>query len=203
MKRLDLSILVFISLISMCMDCGRQPIYYLDDDFKDYAIHPTGSFWVYEEVTSRAIDTLKILSSEHRIDNGGIDHVGFESYEQIIFSSLLNEPISAKGAPSTNNREISVYYEIYLSYSSQPFGSEFETRLKPDSRIITTLTFKEFLDSETVLSNVFHDVKVFGHKVEVVPGQVKRTFYSRNVGMIKKEMFNGEIWQLKSFFINE
>ena len=58
------------------------------------------------------------------------------------------------------------------------------------------------IDSLTIGNEVFTKVKKFSktrHTYNLIP---EVTYYAPNVGLIRKELFNGDVWNLKEYFIN-
>jgi len=50
--------------------------------------------------------------------------------------------------------------------------------------------------------NNFYEIRVF-ENLKQYNNQPKKFYYARNVGLIKIELFDGTIWEIKKYFINE
>ena len=213
MKRAVLSLIVFLSLGCMCSTCVScepdGPTYYMDQEFKDYIVYPQGSYWVYEEMSSGQIDTVKIYSSEIKIHNGQtILGFNYEEYLVLMKSSFNNDTISGVGGIDFTDKNFSEYEEgstnihkilnrSLLFFSKKPVGYEL------NYTEVDLVDYLEFLELYTVFSLEYEDVKVFEHKINYYSEQPKRVYFAKGVGIIKKELFNGEIWQLKKYFIKK
>jgi len=41
------------------------------------------------------------------------------------------------------------------------------------------------------------------NKIKSYDTQPQTIYYAKNIGVIKKELFNGQVWELKRYFINK
>jgi hypothetical protein len=65
------------------------------------------------------------------------------------------------------------------------------------------LIYESHAEAMDINGVTYYSVMVFKHNIMIQPNQAERIFYAKNVGVIRRELFNGEVWQLKKYFINK
>lgn len=208
MKQAALSFIIFLSIGSMCstcVSCGPDgPTYFLDEEITEYVVFKNGSYWVYEEINSNQVDSLKLFSAEVFIQNGQSRFgFNFQKYTELTTSTLSGDTLSGLAVLDFSKKNFSVFTRgstninrIFdrpvLFFSNQPTGYIFN----PNEDDL--VEYVEFLDSYTVLGTEYLDIMVFEHKKNYFLDQPKKIYYARGIGIIKKELFNGKVWQLKT-----
>ena len=69
-------------------------------------------------------------------------------------------------------------------------------------KINKNLKYARFYDSLRIFNGAYLAVKKFENLNQKGQFQPKFIWYAKNVGIIKKEMFDSTIWKLKSYHIN-
>jgi hypothetical protein len=201
---------VFLFLITLiCCACEPDPVPYypIPGEVKPYVIFPEGSYWIYEEVTSSSLDTIKIYRSEISKENGSYDFgYDFELFVSGARSSFRGDSILGYGQPFSSAPKMWSYTEQRVAGASGPpmltfFGSDVvgeSINFNED-----WITFESKIESLEINGLTFQSVRVFTHDAKIFSNQPERVYFARDVGIIKRELFNGEIWQVKKYFINK
>ncbi len=58
-------------------------------------------------------------------------------------------------------------------------------------------------DSIEFNNQKFFDVKIFENKFQEYSYQPRRTYYAKHVGLVRKELFNGEVWNLIRYQVSQ
>jgi hypothetical protein len=203
-------ILFLFALVSCskCKDEKVYPTYYMDQEFKDYCVFPVGSYWVYEDSASGAEDSVYLYNQQiYVVENSKSVSYKYERLRQNFSASFYSDTlIGDGGAKYLGLGEPCIYEQFYssafLAINFQFFsGRDTGYTFKYNDNYYTTYLVN--YDSIKVLNEYFNKVKIF----EVVGGQdtrlPKRIFYSKNIGVIRRELYNGQVWNLKRYFINK
>ncbi len=175
----------------------EKPTYYLNQMMKDYVIFPVGSWWVYQDSASGVLDTVTVTRSENSmVDREDISYI--YEYQSIRYhSSYYNAEIIAGGGG------------VNYKYNENPPptfipSTVFHSNEKVDSiRLYSGYLVREQLDSLEIKETTYREVLQFTttrHTYNLLP---EYTFYAPHVGLIRKELFNGTVWELKEYFINQ
>ena len=175
----------------------EKPIYYLNQMMKDYVIFPEGSWWVYEDSASGVVDTITVTYSKNEIvDRRNLDIV--YEYQLIKYkSSHYNTEILAgaggQGASRYSENHPPTFIPTVMFFSSDEADS---------ASLYTGYLVRHQLDSLQLEETVYKEVLQFTttkFQHNLVP---EFTFYAPHVGLIRKQLFNGTIWNLKAYYIN-
>ncbi len=192
--------------VSSC-NSKNLPDYYMNDNFRSYVDFPKGSYWIYEEtLTGGKSDSMYLYEREYSTDRSGkyvdyhydwINLKFFRSYyrDTLKGTSKLDVFIK-KGYYYAENP--SIYSDVNVQYFTEIGGINFSYDY-PGSKIL----YKDSLESYKVIGVDYKQVKVFENLIKRYEKQPKIIYYAKNVGVIKKELFNGEVWELKKYFINK
>ena len=175
----------------------------MSEEFKSYTVFPNGSYWIYEELGTGMIDSVSVLKTEKIMRKD--DSYEFEWLVSSNLSSHLNDTVQRLGRPDFNYR-IYVLEELRLSdFLNSPIiffdtsAVGFSNGYAEDFQI----KYESFYETLDIQSVAHKDVKVFHHNIQYFPYQSQRVFFARNVGIIKRELFNGEVWELKRYYVND
>ena len=198
--------ILIISILCIAADCTKEPkeypTYYMSQEFKDYVLFPVGSFWVYQNTSSGIEDSIFLFKQEIKILEAAPNERGFncEVFKQNFYSSVNDTLIGVGGilAPGTPS-----VYNIYINNKWNTNYSFFAPAnigdIAPD---YPNLKYINFYDTLNINGNNFYEIRVF-ENLKQYNNQPKKFYYARNVGLIKIELFDGTIWELKKYFINE
>ena len=200
--------MIQITLLVCCSGCkpDEGPTYYMDQEFKDYVVFGVGSYWVYEDQDLQ-IDSLYCHRSKLFIKEAS-ENLGYD-YErlQIAFkTSFYNDSLTGDAHPERNDRKFYVYEEGSLTYFLNSYIQFFnnqlldvEYQLQEDSK----LKYESYFDEFNVLGKNYQQVRVFTNLIPNSNYAPERIYYARNVGVIRKEMLNGQVWNLKRYHVNQ
>lgn len=173
---------------SNCRDDCNDPVPFhkLDQDFLSYCVFPAGSWWVYEEENSGEIDSTYITSMQYTKDENilgrGCD-VRYE-YEAVNIRKVIKgEELYATAYPQIVDAN-SVWYYAYNQ------GSILHFFKFPDNR--DTLR-KDFF--RTQYDSLIVSGKPYLKVVEIRSGSYSE-FYSKDVGLIRREFNDSTKWNL-------
>ncbi len=176
-------------------DDSGKITHYFNEEIKTYVFMPVGSWWVYEDSASGNLDTVTLNSSESRFTRDEIDDYEIRN---MVFHSSFNKGEIWGGADAGNN----IYQDSYL-YMNFSTVVNFYAAKKDTIILLKGELIAQRLDSLTIKGKIFRHVKKFSktqHTYNLIP---EITYYAPNVGLIRKELFNGDVWNLKEYFINQ
>jgi hypothetical protein len=203
--------LFLLSLIFFGCDFNQPqtgPRYPIPEEPKPYILFPKGSYWIYEERNSSSIDSVYLYRSEtEEVDAVAKLGYNFENYIAGYKSSFTGDSTRGFGAPFLSDETKWSYKE---SVMNTPLFELTLTFLHPvtvgESRRYAedfALIYESFAEAQDINGVTYYSVMVFKHNIMIQPNQAERIFYAKNVGVIRRELFNGEVWQLKKYFINK
>ncbi|MEZ5195734.1 MAG: hypothetical protein R2764_04875 [Bacteroidales bacterium] len=219
MKRTTLyPVIILIILIQVLglASCQKPEFIYLSDEFKSFTVFPVGSYWVYEEINSGFVDTLKV------------DKVSLDFGHLHSESNVLAEKGSIKFSTAFSGTKIGLIgateYSECLSYSScYMYNSEPDTVYNPAGEYLNLgceffcccdsgtksraffFKYSGIIDTLSVGQRTFFDVRLFSNVIEDSlylqqdTGLVKRYYFVKYVGLVKWEQYNGKVWEVRNF----
>jgi len=194
----------------------------MSDEFKSYSIFPEGSYWVYEEVYSGFIDTLIVESvslefqSEHsesniKVENGNIKYQTKLS-GKIIGHIATTKSLSNNCGPMSSIKIFNSTQDIVNNGGDQflDVGNQFFCccDLGSQNWFDPINEYSGEIDSISVGNMNFESIRLFTAVVddsiflEQNPGLVHKSYFAKSIGLIKWEQFNGNIWEIRDFKIN-
>ena len=220
MNRMNLLSLIRITILPflatncglICRDCSREPVpvYMMDEEFKAYVVFPNESYWIYVNQDIEE-DSVRIFKQEISINTSPNDFpFDYEQLFQHTASSFFNDTLLGSGIADEifpDNRIFYAYAEKYLS-NYLVTGVQYFSKHQPgdmihftdDSKLLYALSYPQF----EVEGVIYNDVKVFENLIPLSDGRLPhKIYYSRYVGVIRKELYNGQVWNLKRYFINK
>ena len=196
-KTLNLALLLSTSvLFTACPTKSDDDkiIHYFNEEIKTYVFMPVGSWWVYEDSATNELDTVTLISSENRFTNDNIEDYEVQNF---VYNSTFNKNQIWGGAAAADNS----YEDSYLSLGFLT-SVNFHAYKKDTIILLKGELIADRIDSLTIEDNVYTEVKKFSktkHTYNLIP---EVTYYAPNVGLIRKELFNGDVWNLKEYYIN-
>lgn len=188
---------------NQCSGC----IQYHVSDVKNWLYFQSGTYWIYEEATSGAIDSVYVTSNTY--DDGNSQSAFFRCE---TFSSYYN------------------YYFNYLSDNSNLCDNTFwgekrciivrRSKYYPGDFVGETITFfyrprtgdygytwnntgsitsvENCLDSLVIDSSIYYQVSVMKETINITEErQSTKFYYSEHIGIIKKELLDSnQVWNL-------
>jgi hypothetical protein len=204
--------LFFCLLVPIFFKCSCHkevyPSYYMDQEFKDYCVFPIGSYWIYQDSASNAIDSIYINRSEINFKKAS-SKLGY-NYEELSVGtkrSYFNDSTFQFGQPGGAEHELYLLDETYFSSvvsSYARFFSKKDTGYVLNSSGGSILKYEARFDSIIINNKKYYEVKIFEN---IVPSGFqtdgeRKLFYSKKIGIIRKELVNGQVWNLLRYHIN-
>jgi hypothetical protein len=201
-------ILLFCMVVMVSVSCKKDPppektSYFMDQEFLDCTIFKPGSWWVYQKDTMTPTDSVYVLKSElNTVSHDSVDYNWQRSVVQYK-SSLNNDTITSLGDLvessftfySKESRSSSPSSEILEFFSLKPVGYVLD--LSPSLKMRYDTVRDALVDSIP-----FTNIKIFQNLVTPSnPKMPRELWYVKNVGLVRKELFNGQIWSLAKYSI--
>ena len=199
------SVLIILSALCFSVTCAKKekeyPTYYLGQEYKDYVVYKTGSYWIYEDSASKIIDSV-CLYKQNIIINEGNQKVNYnsEGLTENKYSSLYDTLIFGGGIPTEGKGP--VYNEIRLNDFIHINTNYFDGKIGEYASNNISSIYDSQKDS--ILYKIkFLDVKVFKNIQQQFSYQPQKTYYARHVGLVRKELFNGQVWNLIRYKVSQ
>ncbi len=176
----------------------EKPTYYLNQMMKDYVIFPVGSWWVYEDSASGVLDTITVTYSNNKmVDRSNLDII--YEYQLINYNSSYYKTEILAGARGgmnyTYDESPPPTFKPTIMFFSYPEG---------DSLLLYSgYLIREKLNNLQIKDSAYNEVLKFTttkFQHNLVP---EFTYYAPHVGLIRKQLFNATVWNLKTYFINQ
>lgn len=197
---------ILLVLPCLALECNpdkdeeEKPTYYMSEEFKDYVLFPEGSWWVYENQRGQT-DTLKIIWQEKKVINSRKFSSKVEGFQHHLYSSYFKDTLFGGGqAPFGGEGQIGYnrglkYNTSYQFFTAKDTGDTYYYNSKEAKYI-------REIDTFCIKKIVYKDVKVFKTFQKKYPQQPKRIYWAKDVGIIKKVLFDSTVWKLKNYHIN-
>ena len=196
-KNLFIPLFVAACLLAMmgCRDKDDLPTYYIPQDMKDYVMFPVGSYWIYEDSLTGAIDSVYLAAQRTKIENlADEDTRKAENLEQYFKSSFLNMTY-LQGTKYVISLPPDAHF-FYLGRRGYFFAP---AEVDETVRYIGYIKCVAFYDSVQ-----FHRVKY--DSIRVFSCDEENYYWAKNIGLIRQDVYtNGAIsntWYLKRYKIN-
>jgi hypothetical protein len=195
----------------MCVPSKKDknaPTYYMSQEFKDYVLFKPNSQWIYKLESQDVYDTLEIIEQNISITNYTdiFDYKG-ESINQTISSTYLkNIILGGGGAGTLGSKDICGYSQginapflvSQVNFFTGKTTGEYLSNLE-SSKTKYLLFFNTYI----VLDKTFQNVKVFEKSFELSALLPRKVYYAKNVGLIRKELWNGQVWNLVDYEVKQ
>ncbi len=214
-KNLFLFVLLFSSVwLSCCNKSEVKPVRKLDQQTKDYTVFLENSFWIYKLENQIIKDTIKINTI--RFGNSFSDKLeyDYEENEKIAYSTYQSEKFYTTSTARSDIDNICIsnmWFEGARTstkctfFSNRSVGSIYNYWYYPDNIV----TYQEFLPTYTLEGKTYSEVMVFESRytgASLAFDDVRlpvRVWYAKHVGIIRKEMRNGDFWNLISYEVKQ
>jgi hypothetical protein len=208
-----LYVIGLIVLLNSCLDYGKLgPYIPMPAEFKSYTVFPKGSYWIYKDSASSLLDSINEWDTNYNKLGGETSHYvndvwifSYKSTHQLNNSFHGSSRIDDYTKFYVYSEDIqTVIYDYPLYFDADTLNSTYQYN-DHDGGFIE-VTYKKLIPSMTIGSNVFTDVRVFEQSklLPHVPNTLThRVYIAKNIGIIRRELFNGEMWELQKYFINK
>ena len=195
-----LAVLVFLA----CKD--KTPTYYVDKEMLRYCWFPEGSYWIYEEAnTPGLLDSVYASDVTRRINQEPEEDYKYEGFGMTLVVESKKRRQSTLAWPGEQESEtLSELTEFY----SDAGGQQVDYLFFSHTRGLDTLTSYP----TTIICNRLDTVNIHGKtykdaiEVCIDPPSVAdwtyNVIWAKDVGIIRRSMHNGIIWELVRYRIN-
>jgi hypothetical protein len=195
-------ILILFLFIGGC--CQHAETYNVPASFKQYFYFPTGSWWVYKN-QFEAFDTLRILNINS--EKKEMHTEACDKYELLTVSYLS----SYVGLLEITTHTKSDFFTLCENTSPHNYFTEltdFGKYTNGEQKAQSCSSDIEWWVEDTVVVNnkIYNDV-VVNKTTSYIPPSISdfpiKAYFKENIGLIKRELQNGEIWELIDYKINK
>jgi hypothetical protein len=202
-------LVLLLSLPCLALECNpdkdeeEKPTYYMSEEFKDYVLFPEGSWWVYETSSTSNTDSVYIASIiERSVISDQNTSFKAENFRALKISSEYDSILSGGGVLQKGVQTYKEYPENKQGINGEIFFSTSQMdsgRLEPSFKNVKYLG----VTNNVKINNITHDsVKIFEVLNQEYDSQPHRIYWAKNVGIIKKVLFDSTVWKLKNYHIN-
>ncbi|MEO5643665.1 MAG: hypothetical protein ABIQ40_06495 [Bacteroidia bacterium] len=208
MKNVQNTFFLFCLAIAFC-SCHRdqptEPIYTpLNAEFKAWCAYKPGSWWTYKEISSANRDSMWV--SYYSEDKKHLPTENYYYYQLSMHVSSLNDSFEThyyNGAPiyPDGNKQWNFGENYNINQGTLSEGRFYFTTTLPLSLQSYTTVIQ--LDSFDLSGSGdrYYTINKINNSVSAYSNWIKTEYYARNIGVIRREMFNGEIWEVENYNI--
>jgi hypothetical protein len=180
----------------------ESPIVYVQKEMLEYCWFPDGSYWVYEEENTPGwMDSIYSAGAKTSIipDN---TNEGFqsESYGWQLNGTVNTywQTVIAWGNPPDFDKSYSEMTEFYRDTDppQQDYIFFWDAKYGPELPTATVGISQNYHDSIVIAGNTYY------HAIEVVKSPSWHMIWAKGVGVVKRSMMNGQVWNLVRYRIN-
>ncbi len=195
---------VFATMLTLLACCKKDvnPTYYLSQETKDFCVFRKNSKWVYKNQNNEK-DTLQIYSTEGKISKSRSFGYDTEIYLYKAKSSFYLDTLQSQ---LSNLKDDILFSVNIVGYYSMPMKSKYlylGDVLLNHSWQNDWIIYKAYYPNYSVKDKIYTDVREFlsnkgseNGNANVDPRLPNRVWYARHAGIIKKQLPNGEVWEL-------
>jgi len=193
--------ILIISILCIASDCGRDniPTYYMPQEFKDYVDFPVGSYWIYEDSVSGAVDSIYLFERNITIAQPSSGNYKWEKLIQRFQS--VNGTIDNNAIAVCIDPIIYHLWTSYFVYGNFIYKKNMELGFE-----IEGTKYIKFYDSLKINNKWYTNIKCFTNKFN------NNTYWGEKTGIVRKEIKTlyinnlsvdtNIVWNLKSYHIN-
>ncbi|MEO5643666.1 MAG: hypothetical protein ABIQ40_06500 [Bacteroidia bacterium] len=209
MKNIRNIFFLFLLAFVFCT-CRRprpEPIYKaLSPELKAWCAYNQGTWWTYKELASNNRDSSWVNYYSEDKSHGSDD---FYFYLLVIYIASSNDSFGIHHFyaepfnPAYQNPDEWALVETYSLGQGNGYaaGRLYYTGAGaltlPPNMAVTKLDSFALVTSGDIYYNVIKTT----NSISEYGNWIKTEYYARNIGVIRREMFNGEIWELENFNI--
>ncbi|CAN5877597.1 hypothetical protein BH11BAC7_BH11BAC7_15230 [soil metagenome] len=204
MKNIRNIFFLFLLAFVFCT-CRRprpEPIYTpLNPELKAWCAYKQGTWWTYKELASTYRDSMWVNYYSEDKARGSDDFYFYKMVEHITSSNDsfgTHYYYAVPGNPSYQNPDQCALVEnrSSIGYGRLYFVTAGALTLPPNMVVLN-------LDSFALSSSgdIYYNVIKTMNSISEYDNWIKSEYYVKNIGVIRREMFNGEIWEAENFNI--
>lgn len=189
-------LLILFGLLSKA-DCSREknePVCYMSEDFKEYVVFGSGSFWIYQS-QSGLIDTVQMIDTKLSIEDSPYIYP-IEMYTGYKKSTVNGTEYFMSRCEGT----MIDCENLSTLYGGEIWQLLFFCCCEEGRRIENLIYISE--DSISLNGVFYNDVKHF-ESDSLHTQSFKHFYYVKGIGLVKYENFMGEEWELLEYNIKD
>jgi hypothetical protein len=156
---------------------------------------------VYQDSATKQIDSVYLYKQEITINDRrkAVDY-NYEQLQESLNSSLYGGLVGGRGLPIAgagylyNLTRLNDFLNTNTCYFSGKVGEVGASN--------SDIKFIEIRDSINY-EKKFVNVKIFQNQIQEFSYQASKVFYSKHVGLLRKELFNGQVWNLIRYHVTQ
>jgi len=209
----------FLLLLICSFSCKRDPapapdfIFPLPQVLSDYGYFVKGTYWIYQDSTTKVIDSVYVINNEQGTKETspqrGSPYNGYFGYYDVYIQSSFE---GMQYHEWVNTETSSGGHTVIWEDKSNGSGSVGQTFLMTDYFVpgqtfltggYTTVVYENKFDSLKILNINFKNVIVFHDGNNATQNNSPTNFYlSKKIGVIRKEIFaSNKVWNLIRYHI--
>ncbi|MGB4655603.1 MAG: hypothetical protein ACOXZ9_01915 [Bacteroidales bacterium] len=186
-----------------CRLWGHHSEIYIPLSYKKYFYFDRETWWVYKN-QSDVLDTLRIVDSkscmEHNdnAENEDIEKINIKYHSKIVgnIEAIAHLKLGDDFHFCFNNIELSYFNNFVNLIYYESYNEKQSCHTKIDWSKIDTLTVNNKTYNDIIVNKAIDE--------PTLPDNYPLTcYYVANIGLIKKELKNGEIWELVDYEIKQ
>ena len=199
-------IIIILSALCFFVTCVKKetvyPTYYFGQEFRDYVIYKPGSYWIYQELATGEIDSIYLYKQSFYI-NKSTQKIDY-NYEGISESKIssLHDTLTYSGNVLGKN-PCGEYKAITVNGFVNSNVNYFEGEIGYSALTASYTFYTEKKDSIEFNKLKFFEVKIFENAMQIFSNQPFKTYYSKHVGLVRTELFNGQVWNLIRYKVSQ
>ncbi len=211
MKNRLLFIFIFF-ILSFSFSCiEKKETAYLPEEFKAYTIFSEGTWWLYREVHTNNIDSIFVFFSNTDVV---IDERGSFNQET-NFQKIVRrqDTISIRTFPLFKSDNQYKYLFINREENISKFSNESHLLGYPIDSIgqqaffqtgsfVTEMKQEKAIQNQTYRNTISVSFDGSIAENENPPWKIRSCTFAQNVGMIRIQYYDGTIWELVDYYIN-
>lgn len=186
-------------------------------DAFQYLIFPVGSWWEYELLDSEKLDTLKLFHIYKGFTNNQcVDGNDVCKYSYSLF--LRHSNIEYNGMSADNKNESRMEFFLNTYSEGKSWVVLHSSHAYNNSTMGHFLNFPFFqgqpYTNDRFMSDTAASLRIIDNEVKCIqisspknqnphPHRIMNIYFSRGIGLVRYEYQNGDVWQLKSYYIND
>jgi hypothetical protein len=191
--------LALLAFQGSCIRDEPKPVIANDSTFLSYWFFPTGSYWIYKDSAGVELDTFTIIASGEYLQLDRFSEVDWQFSAVEVENRGVVKPQVGRPRP--------YHSQVYYYALDQRWGdSESAVRFFwIKTKVFTNLEnhlFAVDLDSLQVNGRWFRNV-IYMRNVDTQANDdtVRREYYARNIGIVKRAYASGKVWELQEYYI--
>lgn len=198
----NLHILPIVMLLIIGGSCEKET-YMVPESFKQYFYFPAGSWWIYKSQANN-FDTISIKSIKSEMRKAGaescdkIEKITIEYESSIVGNSIIRTNYNGQFVLCCDNLH-NYFNEL----------ADFTKDVNKGNKIHSCHTIVESWIVDSIIVNNDYYYHVVLNKTDsnfifaLSMDYPIKCYFKENIGLIKRELKNGEIWELVDYKINK